>query len=187
MVFRTAFHMVSSHRTRDLECFADGRNTPWNSPTIFIQTWLQQDRRCHFLNSAHCSLSNPISSRSVRCWRTMIQGEFFTRFAKFQRIVSLNGLRFPRRLQELLQALFCVSWEVFVLHGHCVAKSCTTTACRWLFRDSHPSLRRTLWSAVTKTPTFSALGTTVPMRLMQEDLVIFVLKQISQFRSFGSD
>ena len=44
-----------------------------------------------------------------------------------------------------------VSWEVFVLTGydwiHWVAKSCTTTAYRWSFRDSHPSLR-TSWSAV---------------------------------------
>ena len=34
--------------------------------------------------------------------------------------------------------LFCVSWEVFVLHGlacvHWVAQSCTTTAYRWLSR-----------------------------------------------------
>ena len=41
--------------------------------------------------------------------------------------------------------LLWVSCEVFVLHGyawiHWVAKSCTTTANRWLFRDSHPSLR----------------------------------------------
>ena len=53
--------------------------------------------------------------------------------------------------------LFCVSWEVFVLHGqdciHWVPKSCTTTAYRWLCRDSHPSLR-TLWSAVIKSPNF---------------------------------
>ena len=84
--------------------------------------------------------------------------------------------------------LFCVSWEVFVLHGydciHCVAKSCTTTAYRWLFRDSHPSLR-TLWSAVIKSPKFSALGTTVLVRLLQKAFVIFVLKQVLQFRSFG--
>ena len=38
--------------------------------------------------------------------------------------------------------LLSVYWEVFVLHGsdwiHWVAKSCTTTAYRWLFRDSQP-------------------------------------------------
>ena len=46
--------------------------------------------------------------------------------------------------------LLCVSCEVFVLHGyvwiHWVARSCTTTAYRWLFRDSQLSLR-TLWSS----------------------------------------
>ena len=76
--------------------------------------------------------------------------------------------------------LLCVSWEVFVLHGydwiHWVAKSCTTTAYRWLFRDSQPSLR-TLWPAVFKSPKFSALGTTVPARLLQEALFMFVFKQ----------
>ena len=34
MAFRTAFHMVSSHQTRDLECFADSSSIPWNPPTI---------------------------------------------------------------------------------------------------------------------------------------------------------
>ena len=85
--------------------------------------------------------------------------------------------------------LFCVSWEVFVLHGydwiHWVAKPCTTTAYRWLFQDSQPS-PTTLWSAVVKSPTnVSALGTTAPVRLLQEALVIFVLKQISRFQSSG--
>ena len=53
--------------------------------------------------------------------------------------------------------LLCVSWEIVVLHGydwiHCGAKSCTTTAYRWLFRESRPSVR-TLWSAVIKSPNF---------------------------------
>ena len=39
---------------------------------------------------------------------------------------------------------------------------------------------RILWSAVIKSPKSSALGTTVPARLLQEALVIFS-KQISQF------
>ena len=71
--------------------------------------------------------------------------------------------------------LLCVSWEVFVLHGydwiHWVAKSCTTIAYRWLFRDSQLSLR-TLWSAVIKSPKFSSRGTTPPMRLLHGALVI---------------
>ena len=82
--------------------------------------------------------------------------------------------------------LLCVSWEVFVLHGydwiHWVAKSCTTIAYRWLFRDSQLSLR-TLWSAVIKSPNFSARGAAPPIRLLHGALVILVLLQISQFRS----
>ena len=35
MVFRTASYWVSSHQTRDLECFANSSNIPWNPPTIF--------------------------------------------------------------------------------------------------------------------------------------------------------
>ena len=30
---RPAFHMVSSHQTRDLECVAGSSSTPWNPPT----------------------------------------------------------------------------------------------------------------------------------------------------------
>ena len=46
-------------------------------------------------------------------------------------------------------------------------------------------LHRESWSAAIKSPKFSALGTTVPVRLLHEALVIFVLEQISQFGSFG--
>ena len=53
--------------------------------------------------------------------------------------------------------LLWVSCEVLFLHGyawiHWVARSCTTTAYRWLFRDSQFSLR-TFWSAVIKSPKF---------------------------------
>ena len=84
--------------------------------------------------------------------------------------------------------LLWVSCEVFVSHGyawiHWVAESCTTTAYRWLFRDSQVSLR-TLWSAVIKSPKFSARGRAPPLRLLHGALVIFVLWQISQFRSLG--
>ena len=38
---------------------------------------------------------------------------------------------------------------------HWMVRSCTTTAYRWLFRDSHHSLR-TLWTAVIKSPNFLA-------------------------------
>ena len=84
--------------------------------------------------------------------------------------------------------LLCVSWEVFLLHGSerilWVARSCTTTAYQWLFRDS-PSSLRTLSYAVIKSPNLSARCTTLPLRLLHGALVILVLRQISQFRSLG--
>ena len=84
--------------------------------------------------------------------------------------------------------LLWVSCEVLVLHGyawiHWMAKSCTTTAHRWLFRDSQLSLR-TLWSAVIKSQKFAARSTASPLRLLRGALVILVLWQISQFRSWG--
>ena len=42
-----------------------------------------------------------------------------------------------------------------------------------------------LWSAVDKSPKFSARSTTLPIRPLHGALVILVLWQISQFRSFG--
>ena len=67
---------------------------------------------------------------------------------------------------------------------HWVARSCTTTAYRWLFGGS-PSSLRTLWSAVIKSPNFSARGTASPVRPLQGALVILVRLQTSQFRSSG--
>ena len=94
---------------------------------FFVQTSLQQYSRGAFFYSAHCSFSNPICFWSVWCRRTMIPGKIFTSFAKFQRIVSVNDFRFPMWLPRTFASSFCVSWEVFVLHGydwiHWVAKS----------------------------------------------------------------
>ena len=55
---------------------------------------------------------------------------------------------------------------------------------RWLFRGSLSSLK-TSWSAVSKSPNFTARSRDSPMRLLQRALVILVLKQTSQFRYFG--
>ena len=35
MVFQNVSHMVSSHQTRDLQCFEESSNIPWEQPTIF--------------------------------------------------------------------------------------------------------------------------------------------------------
>ena len=65
-----------------------------------------------------------------------------------------------------------------------LAKSCTTTAYRWLVRDSQLSLR-TLWSGVIKSPKCAARDAASPLRLLHGALVILVRLQISQFRSLG--
>ena len=84
---------------------------------------------------------------------------------------------------------FWISSEDSVLHGydciHCVAKSYTTTAYRWLFLDSLSSLK-TLWSAVIKSSKCSALGTTVPARLLHEALVIFLQADVTPGSTFCS-
>ena len=75
--------------------------------------------------------------------------------------VSVNDFMIPIGLQKFCKLLW-VSCEVLVLQGyvwiHWVVKSWTTTAFWWLFRESHLSLR-TLWSAVFKSPKFSARST----------------------------
>ena len=156
-------------------------------PPIFIQTWLQQYSRCTFFHSAHCSPRNPICFWSVWCWRTMISGKIFTGFPKFQRTVSANDFRHPIWLQELLQVPLCFLWSFcfariwldplggWVLHHDCFSMIVSRFA---IFTENFVM-------AVIKWPKFSARGTTLPMRLLHGALVIFVLWQISQFRSFG--
>ena len=86
-------------------------------------------------------------------------------FPRFQNIYSENEFWFPGSSKNFCN-LFSFSCEVFVLHGydeiHWVAKSCTTTAYRWLFGDSQPS-PMTVWSVFVKPPTFSARNTTSPV------------------------
>ena len=117
----------------------------------FIQTWVQQYSRGAFLYSLHCSFSSPIGFWSVWCRRAMIPGKIFTGVAEFWGIVSVNDFRLPIGLQEFLQASLSFLWSCLFYKAwiHWVAKSCSTTAYQWLFRDSQHSLR-TLWSAVIK-------------------------------------
>ena len=72
---------------------------------------------------------------------------------------------------------FQVSWGDFVLHGY----DCTSTVLPSFVPPRHIDdcfavhfLHRILWSAVVKSPKSSALGTSVPVRRLQEALVIFV-------------
>ena len=102
--------------------------------------------------------------------------------------MTLGFLFGSKNFYKLLcvQAPLCFLWS-FCLHGydwiHWVVKSDTTIACRCLFRDSYPSVR-TLWSAVIKSPKYSARSKTPPRRLLRGAVVILVFWQISQIRSF---
>ena len=66
-----------------------------------------------------------------------------------------------------------------------MARSYTTTAYLLLFRDT-PSSSRTLWSAVIKLPNFFARSRASQVCFLQGALVIFLLKQTSKSRSFGT-
>ena len=120
------------------------------------------------------------------CWRAMIPGEIFTSFAKFHGIVSVDDFRLPFWLQELLQA------PLRFLRFFCTD---TTGSVGWPSRaprlhiddcfEIHNLHWELLWSAVIKSPKFSARGTAPPLRLLHGPLVILVLWQISQFRSSG--
>ena len=93
--------MVSSHQTRDLECFADSSNTPWNPPTILCPSLIATILQMSLLSL--CALFFLQSHVLLICvaFRTTIPGKIFTGIAKFQGSVSVNDLWFPRRLQEL--------------------------------------------------------------------------------------
>ena len=84
--------------------------------------------------------------------------------------------------------LISVSWEVSVSHGydgiHWEATSCTTTAYRWLFRDSRPSLR-ILCSAVIKPPNLCARGKDPSLRLLHGTLVICGFQAYVAISVFG--
>ena len=106
------------------------------------------------------------------------------RLCQIPRNCQCKWLLVPCRLQELLQApfgflrSFCFARIRLdplggqVLHHDCMSKivSRFTTSLR------------TLWSAVIKSPKFSALGTTLPARPLQEALVILFS---SRYRNLG--
>ena len=127
-------------------------------PPTFIQTRLQQYSRGAFLHSAHCSFSNSISLRSVWCRRGNDSMKDLHKLFRILRNCQCKmDFWLPLGLQELLASFSGFLVKFCFLHGyawiHWVAKSCTTTAYRWLFRDSQLSLR-TLWSAVINSPKF---------------------------------
>ena len=186
-VHRTAVDKVFSHQTRGRECFADSSNIPWNPPTTFqpdqIAAILQKSLPwfCVLLSQqAHvfpiCVMSTYNDSWIGLHKLCQIRGNWQS---KWLSVSSSAPRTFVTSFLFHEKFLFCTG----MVESIRVAISCTTTAYQWLFRDSHPSLR-TLWSAVIRSPKFSARGAVSPVRLLQRALVILVLMQMSQFRSF---
>ena len=177
--------MRSSNQTRDPECFADRKSIPWNLHTIFLDCNSTADVPSFTLRAAPSAIPFVCDLCGVDVQWFQERSSQALPNSKQLSVYMTLGFHFG---SKNFCKLLSVSWEVFLLHGydwiHWVAKSCTTTAYRWLFRDSHPSLT-ILWSAAIKSPKFSALVTTVPVRLLHGALVILVLWQISQFRSLG--
>ena len=182
MVLQSVFLMGSSHQTGDPESFADRNNRPWNLPTIFHPDLIATIPQTYLLSL--CALLSQQSHLFLICVVLMYSDskKDLHRLCRIPRNCQCASYRAPITFASSVvfpeKFLFCTETI------HWVTKSCTTTAYRWLFRDSQPSLR-TLWSAVIKSPNFSARGTTPPLRLLHGALVILVLLQISQFRSFG--
>ena len=140
--------MESSHQTRDLQCFADSSNIPWNPPTIFhpdlIATILQT-----YLLSLCALLSQQSNLFPIFVVSTYNDSrKDLHKLCQIPRNCQCKWLYASYLAPRTFASSFCVSWEVFVFPGydriHWVAKSCTTTAHRWLHRDSQFSLR-TLW------------------------------------------
>ena len=177
MVLRTAFHKVSSHQTRDLEHLAESNSIPQNRPTIFHQSHIATILQM-FLP---LKLSAALSAIPFVSDRWGVEVRWFHDKSS-QNLSNSNELSVKTTFgfsdgSRNFRKLFSVSCDVFVLHRydwiHWVSKSGTTIECRWLCLDSLPSLR-ILWSAVLKSPNFSARGTVSPVRLLQGDLVILV-------------
>ena len=117
----------------------------------------------------------------------MIPGKISTSLAEFQGIVSVNDFRIPISLQELLQdpfsflRSFCFTrirlnpFSNQVLHHHSIS----------MIVSRFTSFTKNFVICCYQVTIFSARGTTSPVRLLHGALVILVVWQISQFRSFG--
>ena len=188
MVAQNVFHRASSHQILNLWRFADRSNIPKNLPTNFrfdpIATIQQRYLLllCALLfQQYHWSPICAVQTSNDSKWD-------LDELCRIPRNCQCKLLLVSSRVPRTYASFSGFLVKVFFLYGyawiHWVARSCTTTAYRTLFRDSQLSLR-TLWSAVIKSPKCSARGTAPPLRLLHGALVILVLLQISQFRYFG--
>ena len=97
-------------------------------PRLLVQANLQQYSRSPFFNSAHRSLNNNIRLRTVRRWSAIIPWQFLTSFAKFQGILSINDLVFPR-IQPFGLVEFSSRGKVYSRHVTGSANCKNSTVC----------------------------------------------------------
>ena len=137
-----------------------------------------------------CSPSNLICFRSVRCWRTMIPGKAFTRFAKFKGIVSVNDFRFLAGSNKCCK-LLCGSREVLFYMGMIVSTVLPSLVPPQRIDDCveiHILHLELLWSTVVNSPIFrswhdctSASSARRPCTSgSQADIAISVLREESK-------
>ena len=208
LVFRTDRVILNQSTKRN------DRSSKWFPKASLIWSFSPSDKRSwmfrrqvwHSMESAHRIFSRPdcdntaevpsftlrtalsICFWSVWCRRTMIPGKIFTGFAKSQGTVSVNDFRLPIWLQELLQASLCFLWSFCSARIRLDPLGGLSPAPRLQIDDCF-EIRHYHWGlcdlCVIKSPKFAARGTAPPMRLLHGPLVIMVLWQITQFRSFG--
>ena len=129
-----------------------------------------------------CSLSSRICFRSVWCRRTMIPGTIFASFSKFQGILNVHDFRLRIRLQELLQALLCFSRiRLDPLGGHVPHHECISMI---VSRSTTFTENFVLCCNLVTKNFCSRYGSENASSAWS--LVMLVLWQISQFRSFGN-
>ena len=189
MVSQNVFHRASSHQTRDLECFADSSNIPWNPLTILcpdlIATILQRCLlplcallflQCHLFlicvaltnndsrKDLHKTCQIPKKCQCKWLWVSSLAPR-----------TSLNSSGSPGKF------LFCTG----MIEIHWVAKSLPPQHIHDCYAI-HFLHWEFLWSAVIKSQNF-----TLWARLYQHvfckkpSCFFFVFKQLSQFGSFG--
>ena len=166
---------VSSHQTKDLECFADRKSIPQNLPTIFHQDLIATVP--HPLLFLICVVFTYSDSRKDvhklcqiprNCQCKWLQASY-----PAPRTFA-SSIRFPEKFLFCTDTPGSIGWPSLAPRLH--IDDCF---------EIHILHWELLWSAVIKSPKLSARGTTLPIRLLHGALVILVLWQISQSRSFG--
>ena len=185
MVSQNVSRMESSHQTRDLDCFADKYNIPWNLPTNFHPDPIATVPQTCLLSL--CALLSPQPHLFVICVVLTYNDskKNLHRLCQIPRNCHCKWLwtfhsaptTFASFSVFLVKFLFCTDTTRSI--------GWPSPAPRWDIDDCF-EIHIILWElcdfAVIKSPKFSARSTAPLLRLLHGTLVILVLWQISQFR-----